>query len=677
MNGYKPGKEKKIVNADAIIQIISEYKESGKNIKPEITTNGDIKDAESFIQALNNSHNSKDILKICENFLRYPKKSSLIRLIADISHSKAIRLLSNLIYNPEINWAEITESCPSPRDDDSENRNHLQKPDVRDELLIDFIEDINEIFHAEKIDFVQLFEDSDPCVRNCVIHHCVNLNNVSRYLILCKGLKDNSIFVRRSAINEIIKVNNSDIPKIIIDCLKDPDEQIREIATKYMWACKSDIIIKELCSVAISDSRKKVRDAAFQTIVSCRKEKPSDFIAPYLSHPKRESQWRAIKMLIEFHDYRCIEYLNTFIDSSLSQCKEERDFQKIISFLNDASTCEDKIIREKSYLALTKIGDISSIETLCNALVDPNCFCKRRIVKRLIAIPDTKAIDSLHYVLNNEDYLIRRYAVIALGIIGHPESFQPLSNLLFDSNLLVRSSVILSLVKILNSDLLCNSDNNAIIKTIFNQAASLVSSENQKIQDDVLTAISVIISKALCDFEKYDVIFLVSQLLDLLKKRNSAVQNYVISLLIEIRDPSTIPGLFDALNQGWVNDRRIIVYAISKINSPSSHHIRSKNDEGFEKVTFSPNFSGVNWRLLEIERAYIKAKGQFEAGNCASVNETLTDIQNLVQNIPIEQMQEKSFDDIFSLNGVALYQLRKYREAKKTLQRSNKDKSKK
>lgn len=111
---------------------------------------------------------------------------------------------------------------------------------------------------------------------------------------------------------------------------------------------------------------------------------------------------------------------------------------------------DDPLVKRNAVEALGIIRDPRAVEPLTVILSDPDPFIRRHAVQALGKIKDSRAVDALVAVLTTREELshVRSSAAESLGKIGEPSAVEPLVSALTDRHWDVRSQAAQSLGKI-------------------------------------------------------------------------------------------------------------------------------------------------------------------------------------------------------------------------------------
>ena len=132
------------------------------------------------------------------------------------------------------------------------------------------------------------------------------------------------------------------------------------------------------------------------------------------------------------------------LKTRIEKMEEKRDVNGLILALQD----DDKLIRQKSVLALGKLGSKEGVGPLIEILQDPDKELKEDAIAALGKIKDPQATLALINALNSPYSTIRWRAAQALGKIGSTEAIEPLTQTLQDPDEEVKEEAITALGRI-------------------------------------------------------------------------------------------------------------------------------------------------------------------------------------------------------------------------------------
>jgi len=273
------------------------------------------------------------------------------------------------------------------------------------------------------------------------------------------ALKDKTPDIRRSAVETLGEIGDSQALTPLIDVLNDEDAAVRNEAITALGGITNPGTVKYLLA-ALKDpryDRKKVIDALGET----GDPAPLEFLIYALQDTTWEGriyQEAAARALGKIGDVRAVEPLIAAVNSKFYEVRKEAvealgkiGDSRIEIHLITALKDENENLREAAVAALCSISKPGATESLIKALSDKDCFVREGAANVLgqigwqssnkderavyltakqewteLQAAGEHAVKPLTTVLEDENPEIRRNAVYTLGKIGSPEAVEPL-----------------------------------------------------------------------------------------------------------------------------------------------------------------------------------------------------------------------------------------------------------
>jgi HEAT repeat protein len=228
-----------------------------------------------------------------------------------------------------------------------------------------------------------------------------------------------------------------------------------------------------------------------------------------------------------------------YASHALARIGGARIIEALIPMLGDGSKeCRDGAVED-----FVAIG-ISAVERLVAALRDERWRVRESAARALGLIKDKRAVDGLIAALRDRDGTVRTVAAEALGRIGDPKAIKGLMALFKDSSKLVRVSATIALTQI----------GEATVDPLIEG----LKDENFQVRLHSVQALGGITSDYPTGRSWLRDSRPVPGLIALLKDKDRAVREDAAIALGMIGDPSAVPALIEALQDGAVRVRAIM-----------------------------------------------------------------------------------------------------------------------
>src|SRR5947209_7255909 len=185
-----------------------------------------------------------------------------------------------------------------------------------------------------------------------------------------------------------------------------------------------------------------------------------------------------------------------------------------------------------------------TLADLLEALADPDDATREEAAQALAAQPDTKATEALIEALEDEYWAVRTVAAEALGRLGDSQAIKGLIALFKDSSKLVRVSATIALTQI----------GDATVEPLI----AGLKDENFQVRLHSVQALGGITSDYPTGRSWLRDSRPVPHLIALLKDKDRAVREDAAIALGMIGDPSAVPALVEAMQDGAVRVRAIM-----------------------------------------------------------------------------------------------------------------------
>ncbi|MDY9925929.1 HEAT repeat domain-containing protein [Methanosarcina sp.] len=248
---------------------------------------------------------------------------------------------------------------------------------------------------------------------------------------------------KRNSIESLGRIGNVGIC-IIIEALKDEDEDVRWRAAEALGNIKSDTAVQPLIN-ALKDENYNVRWRAAKALGNIKSDTAVQPLINALKDENYNVRWRAAEALGNIKSDTAVQLLiNALKDEdyfvrenaaeALGNIKSDTAVQPLINALKD----EDEDVRWRAAKALGNIKSDTAVQPLINALKDEDSDVRGRAAEALGNIKSDTAVQPLINALKDEDSDVRGRAAEALGNIKSDTAVQPLINALKDEDEYVR-----------------------------------------------------------------------------------------------------------------------------------------------------------------------------------------------------------------------------------------------
>jgi HEAT repeat protein len=428
--------------------------------------------------------------------------------------------------------------------------------------------------------------------------------------ILINALEHENFGVRSKAA-EILGTKGAEaaIPALI-ETLKDRDANVRYTAIIALGNLNAKSAIPNLIDV-LTDEGSNVRKKAAQILDEFRTDLAIPAFIKALTDNDYEVQHIAAQALVN-------------LDNAIA-----------VPALLDAIKHQDRGVRGNAASALGNTRNPAAIPALIAALADEEPFVVYNAVEWGLKKTDLdeRAIAEVVNGLTTENYLMRRGAAYAVGMLGVTAAIPTLIGLLDDPNANVRSSAAKAL-GLLGADL-------AITELI-----ALLRDRDDKVKLSAIYALGILRAEVA-----------IPQLILTLKERN--LREIAVSALEEIGSELAIPALLDFLPDEHFD--RNVSSAIEKLASPASipSFIRGLQHHNQEVRQYSALMLGslgnheaipALFKALADENKYVRVMAARSLGALSVTDEAISTLIELLKD-PDYRIREKVIEALGSIDS--------------------------
>ena len=297
--------------------------------------------------------------------------------------------------------------------------------DKRDDIRLAAVKALIEVGGPEIIaPLTEFLKDDKNLVRSAALGGLIGLGETAADSIGV-ALKDTDSGIRQSAVQALIKMENSIALKYLDISIEDPSESIRELSMDSAFAVynssggnnEASAVIK-IISRAFDDGKKELRFKAVKYVAAIGGTDTISALSVAVSHPDPLTRRAIVDVLGKIGGEPVVEPLS--------------------KVLND----KDYDIRLAALESLARTKTPSALKALAKAMADKDYRIKKKIVKLLAVYGDATVVEDLGKALDDKSWDIRLSAVYALGAIGNSNAVDKLCDAMKDRDKEVQKAAI-------------------------------------------------------------------------------------------------------------------------------------------------------------------------------------------------------------------------------------------
>ena len=218
-------------------------------------------------------------------------------------------------------------------------------------------------------------------------------------------LLDPDLDVQNRAVDVLIKINDPDTVKYLVDALKDENEYCRRSAVEVLNEVGNPNSVKVLLA-AIKDDDWWVRARAGDALADIGGPKVMDSVLELIKDKDEDIRRTAIEILNAMKDERAVDALMKATDDSdwwvreravdaLAQIDSKKAVPKLVSMLGSDAKTNTVVLR-----ALGKLGDYTLIEKITPLLNQPDQQVQVEAIKAITQLATEQHVDTVRTLLN-------------------------------------------------------------------------------------------------------------------------------------------------------------------------------------------------------------------------------------------------------------------------------------
>lgn len=352
-------------------------------------------------------------------------------------------------YRREIISSEVASSDPP-----TQERN----------LMFDLSDDLNKGLYANTTDFMNALQDSSWQVRREVVERLTARHNpeiTTELLQLLRQEHRNATIV--NSVIQVLALSRVDLIPALIECLHDPDPELRIYATQTLGQ-RDDVRAIPALVLALADNDKNVRYHAIEALGHLKAREAIDPLLEIAQSQDFFLAFPALDALMQIGDLSIAGRLMPLLQKTLNW-RVRREAVDSLAMQDDPNLTQDllRLLREQhrnpdilnSVLQVLVLSHIDPIPSLVECLADPDPELRIYTALALGERHDPRAIPALIQALDDIDINVRYHTIESLGHLRATEAVDKLVEIAQSGDFFLAFPALEALMKIGDSTISC------------------------------------------------------------------------------------------------------------------------------------------------------------------------------------------------------------------------------